>query len=259
MKELIISKHSKKHPPLVTQERNLQREPIDGIFTTPGIKGIEAGYLGFKESGKYDYQALWVDLSYKEALGFTHNVNTIQTMTRLTTKLPSRVDKYNSLVKEKMTNHGLFKKMDNLKEASSTSKWNKEMEKNFNDIQRQQTIIRKTIEKKIRKLRVRNVPWSPKIQNLRNNITLAELLWKKSNKGKVSSKRILELRQLTGKWETNKLSKEELEIESKRAYEKYRVVKKNEAKDLRDSFLDLHAKELARKNGTKIEIEKKKL
>ena len=55
MKELIISKHSKKHPPLVTQERNLQREPIDGIFTTPGIKGIEAGYLGFKESGKYDH------------------------------------------------------------------------------------------------------------------------------------------------------------------------------------------------------------
>ena len=48
MKEAILSRHQGKSPP-ATYNRNLQRQPIDGIWVTPGLRAIGAGYCAFGE------------------------------------------------------------------------------------------------------------------------------------------------------------------------------------------------------------------
>lgn len=115
------------------------------------------------------------------------------------------------------------------------------------NIQRQQTLTRKSIEKKIRKLRAGKVPWLLKLQDLKNKLTLWKLVFKKKKKGKVSSKRILELRRLTGNWTANIKSLATIDTSLQNAYNKYNTVKKNNTEDLRDNFLDNHAIELAKR------------
>ena len=134
MKELILTKHSRKNSPPETQECNNKQEPIDGIFTTPGITGIKSDYLGLRESGNYDHKASWVDVSYKEALGFTTIEKTPTSMRRLSTKLPSRVIKYNALVKEKNGKQRIIPKNEQFKTRNDKPY----MEKNEKKVQRHQ-------------------------------------------------------------------------------------------------------------------------
>ena len=120
-------------------------------------------------------------------------------------------------------------------------------------------MIRKVVEKRIRKLQTGKVLWLPEVQDLQNKITLRELILKKKKKGKVSSRRITELRKLTGIWTAQSDALETIEVELQKAYDNYNTAKKNTAEDLRDHFLDNHAIELAKKNGTTVENERKKL
>jgi hypothetical protein len=43
MKEAILSRHQERSPP-ATYNRNNSREPIDGLWVTPGLKAVAAGY-----------------------------------------------------------------------------------------------------------------------------------------------------------------------------------------------------------------------
>jgi hypothetical protein len=65
----ILSKHPTKFPP-ATQNRNTSRQPIDGIWTTAGLKAVSAGYLPFGEVCPSDHRALWIDVEFDDVFGY---------------------------------------------------------------------------------------------------------------------------------------------------------------------------------------------
>jgi hypothetical protein len=69
MKEAILTRHNRKSPP-ATHNRNNSREPIDGIWVTPGLKAVSAGYLPFGEGCPSDHRAIWIDLAYDNVFGY---------------------------------------------------------------------------------------------------------------------------------------------------------------------------------------------
>ena len=63
MKECILHRHRRMSPP-ATNNKNQQRQPIDGIWTTAGIQVKKCGYLPFgKGCPKTDQPALWADFT----------------------------------------------------------------------------------------------------------------------------------------------------------------------------------------------------
>ena len=67
--------HSHAHPHLPTEatcNKNQKGIPVDGIWASPSLNCIAAGYYGFGELviGKTDHRMIWADFSYKSALGF---------------------------------------------------------------------------------------------------------------------------------------------------------------------------------------------
>ena len=57
--------------------------------------------------------------------------------------------------------------------------WSTDLEVEFNSINQHQLQLWKQVEKKLRKLRVGGVPWSPTIQQYRDTIQVLSLLLKK--------------------------------------------------------------------------------
>jgi hypothetical protein len=70
MKEAILTWHASKSPP-ATYNWNLQRHQIDGIWVTPGLKAVGAGYCPLGEGcPPSDHRVLWIDLSYEQPFGY---------------------------------------------------------------------------------------------------------------------------------------------------------------------------------------------
>ena len=71
----IVDVHHKQHPhllPTATCNKNTQPIPVDGIWASPSLDCVAAGYYGFGElvMGKTDHRMIWADFSYESVLGF---------------------------------------------------------------------------------------------------------------------------------------------------------------------------------------------
>ena len=66
MKDAILHKHT--NPPS-TCDRNNNRQPIDAIWTTPGLFPVFSGYLPFDQGCLSDHRLLWLDLVKDTFLG----------------------------------------------------------------------------------------------------------------------------------------------------------------------------------------------
>jgi len=74
LREAIMEPHGYHGPE--TFRRNNARNPIDGIWTTPGISISRGGYFQHDEVFlNTDHRCLWVDISYEQA--FSHNMPTL--------------------------------------------------------------------------------------------------------------------------------------------------------------------------------------
>jgi hypothetical protein len=68
LRNAILDKHSQWSPP-ATHNRNNQRQPIDGLFVTPGLQAVAAGYSGFGAGCPSDHLVSWADFTYTDAFG----------------------------------------------------------------------------------------------------------------------------------------------------------------------------------------------
>ena len=71
----LIDVHHSQHPHLPTTatcNKNNQDIPVDGIWASPSIDVIAAGYYGFGElvMGKTDHRMIWADFSFESVFGF---------------------------------------------------------------------------------------------------------------------------------------------------------------------------------------------
>ena len=74
MREVILELHCESSPP-ATYNRNNKRQPIDGLWATPGITISRGGYLAFGDGCPSDHRGLWFDVEYSVAFG--HRTPTI--------------------------------------------------------------------------------------------------------------------------------------------------------------------------------------
>ena len=256
MKEAILSKHDSSPP--ATQNRNTRRQPIDGLFVTPGLKAVAAGYEAFGVGCPSDHRVLWADFSYENAFGFNSPPLMRPETRRLNNKNPRMVEKYVKEVRKALVESGIAKRLFELESRAEQQEWNAEFQKEYDDIQHQQIRIQKLIEFKLRKLRMGGVPWSPKLQSFRTEIELWAMILRKRKGIRVSNTRIRQFMGKSGIWDAFSVNLEDAEAKLKSAHKKYRVAKKNAAV-WRDDFMVSLAEVRSERNKTTPEQELKLL
>ena len=132
------SKHSKESPP-ATNNRNTKRQPIDGIFTTPGINPTRAGYLPFGEGGISDHRVLWVDFNYIDILGYNGEVFATPEPRRLNCKIPKIKNKYKKLTRQLILNTGMSEEIQNIQQEARREGMTEELLNRYNKVHKEST------------------------------------------------------------------------------------------------------------------------
>jgi hypothetical protein len=68
LREANLDKHSGKSP-LLTQNRNINRQPIDGIWASVCFSISAGRYLPFGDACPSDHHMLWIKIQYSIAFG----------------------------------------------------------------------------------------------------------------------------------------------------------------------------------------------
>jgi hypothetical protein len=104
-RELILDLHPDLSPP-ATQNRNTQREVIDGLYGTHGLSITKGGNLGFGDGCPSDHRLLWFEVSYSVAFRQRPSELALVRPKRLKSKDPRLAKKYCKQVNLKMHTSG---------------------------------------------------------------------------------------------------------------------------------------------------------
>jgi hypothetical protein len=162
MKEAILTRLAGKSPP-ATSNRNTRRQPINGLFVTPGLHAVAAGYEAFGVGCPSDHRVLWADFKYATALGFNSLPVMRPKIRRLNTKNPRMVEKYVQAVRKALVQTGIAKRLFALEAQADQDGWSAKLQAEYNDIQTLQLKIRILIEYQLCKLGTGGDPWSPRL------------------------------------------------------------------------------------------------
>ena len=99
----LVDVHHSKHPYLSTVStcnKNTQNIPVDGIWASPSLDCVAAGYYGYGEltMGKTDHRMIWADFSYESVFGFKPPEPEYNAPQRLTLADPRVVRRYNQVL-----------------------------------------------------------------------------------------------------------------------------------------------------------------
>ena len=141
------------------------------------------------------------------------------------------VKKYNKALKDKVDVKTMVKDLRILQQAAESKGWTEELEREYNKIHERVQEARLESEKGLRKLRMGNVPWSPQIQQARNQVELWLLLLRRSEGKTMSYNKVRRLLKHTAVNVTNifQLQKEGVKSNLQQAREHYREEKKRAA------------------------------
>ena len=257
MKNAILDRHNAKASPATCAKTN-QRKAIDGIWVSNHIQITNGGYGGFEEGSESDHRYLWIDIPFRQIFGNNPPHIYHKDAKDFTTKDPRQVRKYNREVRKEMEKQNLHAQMRHLKELVEEGKDIHMIKEAHDKALRTMRRIRKDAAKRVRKKRVGGIPYSPKIQDLRDKLEM----WRyaiKRKKGKSKSSR--KLRRLIRKCKAKdvyKMELQELREKEQEARKEYRTARK-EAPAWRKDFLNGLANAIAKKKGTKKRTEKKNL
>jgi hypothetical protein len=257
MREIILHTHKNSSPP-ATCDKNDNRQPIDGIFTTLEIDITAGGYLPFNNGCPSDHRVLWIDVPYKNVFGYSTPQIINPKPRRLNNNNPKLVEKYNKQLWKKLIENNLINKANRIAKIANKEGWSNQLETEYNSVNERQYKIRTDIEAKIRRLRTGMIPWSPKLQKFRTNIEIWLLLTKRMKGRKVSNKKIRRLLNKTNIQGAYDMTVEQLEESLSKAFTEYKKAK-SKAEVWRDEFMDNLASTRANYKGTDKEKELKQL
>jgi hypothetical protein len=198
----LVEVHSAQHshlPSRATCNKNTQDIPVNRIWASPSLDCSSTGYLGFGEIiiGKIDHCLIWADFTYESALGFQPPEPSYVAPQRLTLNDPRVVKKYNCVLRHKHNQLRLGTRSFALQSAfplGSTPAHHKEYE----TIAHLDDCARKHANKKFRKLRMGALDFLDSQNIARGTIDLWDLLLRKRNGIRASTKKIRRLMRLTG-------------------------------------------------------------
>jgi hypothetical protein len=258
----LIDVHRDKHPHLPTTatcNKNTQGIPVDGIWASPSLDCVAAGYFGFGEliMGKTDHRLIWADFSYESAFGFKPPTPAYKAPQRLTLHDPRVVKRYNKILLQEHQRLRLGQRAFTIQEAVMTGLQPHHIH-DYEKVAHLDFCARKHAAKKCRKLRMGAVPFSDTIKKARGAIDMWELLQRRHDGTKASCKKIRRLMRLTGVRTAFNETPESVILKRKEAQSQYNKSKK-EAGKLREQFGKRLIQARAKDKKTSIEVEEKKL
>jgi hypothetical protein len=235
----LVDVHAATHPHLATEstcDKNTQEIPVDGIWATPALECISAGYYGFGElvMGKTDHRMIWADFTYESALGFEPPKPVYRAPQRLTLTDPRVIKKYNKILRQEHTRQRLDQRAFALQESIPQG-LTLQHQQEYETLAHLDLCARRHANKKCRKLRMGALEYSDTMKITRGAIDLWDLMARKRNGMKSSTKKIRRLMRLTGENTGLQETLPAIISKQKLAMKAYRKLKKQAAKE-RESF-----------------------
>jgi hypothetical protein len=214
-------------PPRATCSKNTQDIPVNGIWASPSLDCSSTGYLGFGEIiiGKTDHYLIWADFTYESALGFQPPERSYVAPQRLTLNDPHVVKKYNPVLRHKHNRLRLGTRSFALQSAVPSG-LTPAHHKEYETIAHLDDCAHTRANKKCRKLRMGALKFSDSLKIARGTIDLWDLLLRKRNGIRASTKKICHLMRLTGNMTAFEHSIPTIITRRKMAMSSYKALKK---------------------------------
>ena len=223
--------------------------PIDSIFVSPQLQNITRGGWIKIEDSVGDHRALFIDLPTKTLLGEEPFQIHKHTARRLVCDKPSIVDKFNHLLDRQFHLQRIYYKYELLIEEHKNGNSSRELiHRKLDKLDCAITNAIRHAEKRCRKVKTGNVPYSPKLSEAGKVINLWNNVIRKKKGCNISSTYIKRLAKKVGIPSPMMLTLHDAEFERKIAYNEYKKIKKN-AKESRDQFIhEIASQQAARGN-----------
>ncbi len=249
MTEVILCRHGNGGPS--TFRCNNTNTPIDGIWTSSGIRVKQCGYLPYDHIlPGADHHCLWLDITYKNAFG--HNMPAVPcpNTRRLHCRDPQIVQRYIEIYETLAKSHNLQERV-RLLEEKARYPLSPALATEYKKLDNIRCTITCQAEKQCRKLRKGQVDFSPELQQASRQIAAWSLMRKKALGKKVSSRLISRsLKKANLSPSIHSFSKEQIKAALKTAFTTYYTVKNNH-RDHRLSHLESLAKALSQEKNVK--------
>ncbi len=253
-----VEVHAARHPQLPTAStcnKNTRNIPVDGIWASPSLDCLAAGYYGYGELiiGKTDHRMIWADFSYETALGFQPPVPSYQQPQRLTLKDPRVIKRYNDVLKQEHQRLKLPQRSFDLQRTVPTG-LDIQHQQEYNTIGKLDRDARTYAATKCRKLSMGAVPFSDSFKKAKSAVDLWNLLGRKRNGVRASTRKIRRLMHLTGEMTAFNLSLQSIYEKRKEARSEYNRIKKTASQE-RISFGQRLAKARAKARNTTVQAQ----
>ena len=241
LQEAILSAHEDATPP-ATYSRNSRDIPIDGVWISPTIQILQAGYTPF---GSWDHRGAWIDVSNASVFGSHPPPQITISARRLQLNAPSTVHRYLQQYKQLVSQHKLADRIFALENTiQDNTPLTTAQQKEIKAIDTLQTKLMLQAEKHSRKLRVGALPFSPQLVQPAREKEYWRLVGRKLDGYRVSSRLLSRRRKMAGIQEPiAHLTKEDVHRRQKQAHQKWKA-QKQKASKLRTSFLEERVTEL---------------
>jgi hypothetical protein len=224
--------HGHTHPHLPTEatcDKNTNGVPVDGIWASPSLDCIAAGYYGFGEQviGKTDHRMIWADFSYESAFGFQPPEPPYRAPQRLTLQDPRVVKRYNRTLRQEHKRLRLGPRAFAL-QASIPTGLQTHHQQEYETLAYLDFCAKRHADKTCRKLRMGAIAYSDSLKKARNAVDLWNLLHRKRNGIKASTKKIRRLMRNTGEMTAFELSLSAIETKQKEARKLLKQINKRD-------------------------------
>lgn len=230
--EAITSRHKDKGF-VPTYQRG--RVPIDGIFLSPTLKISEGGYFPFGEF-PLDHRFLWIKIEFTNALGYQMPPLVSPEARRMKTDDPKCTKRFLDEYEKYITKNGMHLTAFELQEKLINEPLSPTFIRQYNHLQRLRHKGIQYGDRRCRKLKKGEVPWSRTLQNAMDHIALWKAVISRKSGTRVSTRFISRLEKAVKTPNSLKISKKEAKDKLTQAYKRYYELKKD-ADELRDSWL----------------------
>ena len=139
--------------------------PIDGLWVSSTLMGSQCGYLPHGEGPPgCDHCILWMDIP--KLMVFGNKITSHRpSVRRMKTKDPRIVRRFNDYMVGKLHDHNLLDRCRDLHAQTLLGEWTEQMAAEWEDLDRLRMTFLAQADKKCRKLRMGNVPYSPQVSH----------------------------------------------------------------------------------------------
>ena len=177
------------------------KDPIDGIFTTPGISMIRGGYTTF-ECSPSDHKWVWMDIREEDIVGVRRDDRAPPIERRATTKIPSVKKAFQDLMEQQVMQHRTHEQMLKLFQEIKHNEGMTDMQ--ASTYERIEERMRRSViyaDKRCRKVRRGKTPFSPQAKKIIGEIrVLKEILIRNIRSGQQNRPRMRKIKRMASKY-----------------------------------------------------------